>query len=130
MKLVLCCGCFDILHVGHVLHLQAARALGERLVVALTGDRFVNKGPGRPVHTQQQRELVLRALRCVDDVVVYEAQTPAAVIQAMKPDIYCKGVDYVGQRLLEQDLVESLGGRVVFTTTPKHSSTALVEKMR
>lgn len=130
MKLVLCCGVFDILHPGHVLHLQAARGLGDRLVVALTGDQFVNKGPDRPVHSQEQRELVLRALRCVDDVVVYEAPTPAAVIQAMKPDIYCKGVDYFGQHLVEQDLVEALGGRVYFTTTPKLSSSALVERMQ
>ena len=126
MKLVMCCGCFDILHPGHLWHLRAARALGDRLVVALTADRYVNKGPNRPVHRQDDRAAMLRELRCVDAVLVYDAPVPYDLIRTLRPAVYVKGLDYKG-RLPEQALVESLGGKVVFTETEKLSSTALVE---
>lgn len=130
MKLVLCSGCFDVLHVGHVLHLQAAKEQGDRLVVALAADRHVHKGPGRPVNTAWKREMVLRELRSVDDVVVYDEPVPFGVIRLLKPDVYVKGIDYFGRHIPEQELVESLGGRVVFTTTAKYSSSEILERMQ
>ena len=126
MKLVMCCGCFDLVHYGHVLHLRAARALGDRLVVAMTADRFVNKGPHRPVFSQDKRAEMLRELRCVDAVLISDAPRPDALIRALRPAIYCKGVDYSETVIPEQALVESLGGKVVFTNTRKWSSTELL----
>lgn len=124
--LVLACGCFDILHWGHLVHLYAARAHGTRLVVALTGDAFVAKGPGRPVFDADKRKAMLLALRCVDDVIVSDAPRPDALIRLLRPAVYVKHKEYEG-RLPEQALVESLGGRVVFTDTPKFSSTGLLK---
>jgi rfaE bifunctional protein nucleotidyltransferase chain/domain len=127
--IVLANGCFDIFHYGHLAHLEAAseiaRNAGARLVIALTSDRFVNKGPGRPVFNQEQRALLLRALRIVDHVVISDAPSPAAIIQEYQPAIYVKGKEYEG-RLPEQELVESYGGRVVFTDTIIFSSTKLL----
>ncbi len=128
MKLVMCCGCFDILHYGHLVHLRAAAALGERLMIALTADRQIRKGPGRPVFNQDQRAEMLRELRCVDSVLVYDEPRPDDLIRRFRPAFYVKGKEYEG-RLPEQALVESLGGKVVFTDTPKYSSTALVEAL-
>ncbi len=125
MITVLAGGCFDILHIGHVAHLKAARALGDRLVVALTADDFVNKGPGRPVFSENVRAELLRELRCVDEVIVSHEPVPNTVIQAVRPQVYVKGREYAG-RLPEQALVESLGGRVEFTDTAVFSSTALL----
>lgn len=125
MITVLASGCFDILHYGHLAHLEAARALGDRLVVALTADEFIRKGPGRPVFSAEKRERMLRALRCVDDVMLYREKIPYGVIRALRPQIYAKGREYEG-RLPEQALVEELGGRVVFTDTVVFSSTALL----
>lgn len=125
MKTVLCNGCFDVFHYGHLAHLEAARQHGDRLVVALTSDEFVNKGPGRPVFKEEQRAAILRALRCVDDVILSHEAIPYGIIQAVRPDVYAKGKEYEG-KLPEQKLVEELGGRVVFTDTVVYSSTALL----
>lgn len=125
--IVLCNGCFDILHWGHLVHLYSARPHGKRLIIALTSDRQVRaqKGEGHPVFDQGKRAAMLLALRCVDDVIISDAPRCDAIIRALSPVVYCKGKEYEG-RLPEQALVESLGGRVVFTDTPKHSSTALM----
>lgn len=125
MRVVLTNGCFDIIHYGHLAHLLAAKALGDRIVVAVTADEFVNKGPGRPVFKESRRAEMLMALRCVDEVIISREAIPYEVIRAVKPDIYAKGKEYDG-RLPEQSLVEELGGRVVFTDTEVYSSTALL----
>lgn len=120
-------GTFDPFHWGHLVHFYAARAFGTRLVVALTADRFVNKGAGRPVFNAEQRAAVLRALRgLVDEVIVSDEAVPYRVIAAVKPAFYAKGCDYAGQALPEAELVGRCGGKVVFTTTPKYSATALI----
>ena len=131
MRLVLCSGCFDILHPGHLWHLQEAAQLGEYLIVALTSDRVVReaKGEGRPVHGQNERADMLRALRCVDQVWIYDESWPQDAIRRLRPAVYCKGIDYLGQDIVELQLVEELGGRVVFTATPKLSSTALMSSL-
>jgi rfaE bifunctional protein nucleotidyltransferase chain/domain len=123
LNVVLCLGCFDGLHYGHVKHLEAAKKLGDWLVVAVTCDRNVNKGPGRPVFNQEQRAEMLRALRCVDDVAVVEDVWEA--IQTIQPDIYVKGKEYEN-KLPEQAEVERYGGRVVFTDEVVYSSTDLL----
>jgi rfaE bifunctional protein nucleotidyltransferase chain/domain/rfaE bifunctional protein kinase chain/domain len=110
-------GCFDLLHVGHVATLQAARKLGDCLVVCLNSDASVRalKGPGRPLTTQTDRSRVLAALDCVDAVVIFEEPTPEAVLSWLRPDIWVKGGDYAdgGPDLPEAELVRRWGGQTV-----------------
>lgn len=120
---VLCNGVFDPLHYGHLLHLQTARTLGDVLIVSVTADEHVNKGPNRPIFKLHQRMAVIRALAIVDDVRATNNAVDA--INLIRPHIYVKGREYEG-RLPEQAIVESLGGRVVFTDDPVYSSTQLI----
>ncbi|MGW4152669.1 D-glycero-beta-D-manno-heptose 1-phosphate adenylyltransferase, partial [Micromonospora chersina] len=111
-------GCFDILHAGHLATLQAARRLGDCLVVCLNSDRSVRglKGPERPVHPEQDRARLLAALDCVDAVVVFDEPTPHQVLGRLRPDVWVKGGDYAGDdapELPEAELVRRWGGRVV-----------------
>ena len=108
-------GCFDVLHAGHVGCLEAARALGDALVVLVNSDESVRrlKGPGRPVVGQQDRERVLRALSSVDAVVVFSEDDPRAALAELRPDVWAKGGDYGGTELPEAELIRSWGGRVV-----------------
>ena len=124
MVRVLACGVFDCLHVGHVVHLLAAKALGDHLTVALTIDGRVGKGPGRPVFSWHEREQMLSALRCVDCVVThYDIE---ATIRRIQPDIYVKGKEYDGA-LIEEGLCRDLGIDVVFLdTSPVYHSTDIL----
>ncbi len=108
-------GCFDVLHAGHVHSLEAARRLGDALVVLLNSDASVRqrKGEGRPVHTAPDRARVLRGLACVDAVVVFEEDDPREALQRLRPDVWAKGGDYEGAQLPEASVVGSWGGRVV-----------------
>jgi len=121
--IVLANGCFDPLHYGHLQYLKAAKALGGWLIVSVTRDHKVNKGPGRPIFGEQERAEMVRSLRCVDSVILVNHAVEA--ITLLKPDIYVKGSEYEG-KLPEQGLVEFYGGRVVFTKTPVYSSTKLI----
>src|SRR5580765_4219966 len=116
-RLVLANGCFDILHVGHVRYLQAARALGDALLVGVNSDasvRRLNKGPERPLNAEDERAEVLDALACVDSVSIFGEDTPHALIEAVRPNIHAKGGDYATPDALpEAALVRSLGGEVV-----------------
>ncbi|NIZ93637.1 adenylyltransferase/cytidyltransferase family protein, partial [Kineococcus rubinsiae] len=120
-------GCFDVLHAGHVACLEAARRLGDSLVVLLNSDESVRrlKGPGRPVNDQVDRARVLAALDCVDAVVVFDEDDPRAALEALRPDVWAKGGDYAGADLLEAPLVRSWGGRVVFLPYLPGRSTTL-----
>ena len=129
MITVLALGCFDILHIGHLKHLEAAKRLGDRLVIALTVDEHVNKGPGLPIHTWEHRAELLRGLRCVDEVV--PSYGDCAAIRAIRPDVFVKGIDYVNSPLLDEakQACEEVGAVLVVTQTPKWSSRAILERM-
>jgi rfaE bifunctional protein nucleotidyltransferase chain/domain len=129
-------GCFDLLHVGHVRNLQAARSLGDVLVVGVNSDASVRqlKGPGRPLVPAAQRVEVLAALECVDYVVVFEELTPIAAIARLQPDVHCKGADYAppdGKPIPEAPVVASYGGRIEFLSlVPCLSTSDLVRRIR
>nr|WP_281373405.1 PfkB family carbohydrate kinase [Kineococcus aurantiacus] len=120
-------GCFDVLHAGHVACLEAARRLGDALVVLLNSDASVRrlKGPGRPVNDQADRARVLAALDCVDAVVVFDEDDPRTALETLRPDVWAKGGDYGGAELLEAPLVRSWGGRVVLLPYLAGRSTTL-----
>ncbi len=115
MKVVLAHGTWDLLHAGHVAHLEQARAMGDWLVVGITDDAYVHKGPGRPSVSAQDRCRAVAALRCVDLAVIDGHPTPEALIDMWKPAIFVKGADYAGQPLPEQAWVARYGGEVRFT---------------
>jgi rfaE bifunctional protein nucleotidyltransferase chain/domain len=128
-------GTFDLLHLGHVRHLEAARALGDVLVVTITADRYVNKGPGRPVFTEALRAEMLAALHFVTFVAVSEASDAISAIEAIKPNIYAKGNDYqnpdgdvTGKITLEREAAEAYGGSIRFTDDITFSSTELINR--
>jgi D-beta-D-heptose 7-phosphate kinase / D-beta-D-heptose 1-phosphate adenosyltransferase len=108
-------GCFDVLHAGHVTSLDAARRLGDSLVVLLNSDDSVRglKGPGRPVQPAADRARALAALSSVDAVVVFDEDDPQATLAQLRPDVWAKGGDYGGVELPESALVRSWGGRIV-----------------
>lgn len=126
-------GCFDLLHVGHVRCLQAARGLGDLLVVGLNSDDTVRrlKGPRRPFLPLAERAELLSALQCVDFVIVFDELTPEAAIARLMPDIHCKGADYApphGKPMPEAAVVAAYGGRVEFI--PLVASTSTTELVR
>jgi rfaE bifunctional protein nucleotidyltransferase chain/domain/rfaE bifunctional protein kinase chain/domain len=126
-------GCFDLLHPGHVATLRAARGLGDCLVVCINSDESVRrlKGPTRPLVTAADRARVLEALEFVDAVVVFEEDTPAEVIDRLRPDVWAKGGDYAGADLPEAAVLRRWGGQaVVLPYLDGHSTTALVERSR
>lgn len=124
-------GCFDLLHVGHVRCLKAARHLGDVLIVGVNSDASVRrqKGPDRPVRPAGERLEILAALECVDYVLPFDEDTPEAVIAALQPDVCCKGSDYApphGKPLPESAVVMSYGGRFEFIPLVPHTSTSLL----
>ncbi|MGR6967137.1 D-glycero-beta-D-manno-heptose 1-phosphate adenylyltransferase [Geodermatophilus sp. URMC 61] len=126
-------GCFDLLHPGHVATLRAARGLGDCLVVCINSDDSVRrlKGPSRPLVTAADRARVLEALEFVDAVVVFDEDTPAEVIDRLRPDVWAKGGDYAGADLPEAAVLRRWGGQaVVLPYLDGHSTTALVERSR
>ena len=132
MTIVFTNGVFDLLHVGHVRLLQFARAQGDHLIVAINSDTSAArvKGPDRPVVPADERAEVLRALRCVDDVQIFDEDTPELLIERLRPDVLVKGPAYCGTEIPGADFVESIGGRVVIPDWPvEHSSTQLVSRI-
>jgi len=126
-------GCFDILHVGHVRYLQAARKLGDVLVLGLNSDTSVQalKGPTRPINSQADRAEVLAGLEAVDHIVIFDEITAERVVAAVKPDIYAKGGDYLAEDLPEAKIVREYGGEVVLLPEVKgRSSSKMIEKIR
>jgi rfaE bifunctional protein nucleotidyltransferase chain/domain len=132
-KIVLCHGVFDLLHPGHIKHLSAAKTQGDVLVVTITPDRFVNKGPGRPVYSEEQRAAMLAALEAVDFVAINSKPTAINVIELLQPDVYAKGLEYAdpgadltGNITPEEEAVVGVGGRIFFTDEPTMSSSKLI----
>jgi rfaE bifunctional protein nucleotidyltransferase chain/domain len=118
-------GCFDLLHVGHIRYLQSAGAEADRLVVAINDDESVRKlkGDGRPVLAAADRAELVAALRGVDYVVIFPEPTVGPLLQALKPDVHCKGTDYTLDTVPERDIVKGYGGRVAIVGDPKDHST-------
>jgi D-beta-D-heptose 7-phosphate kinase/D-beta-D-heptose 1-phosphate adenosyltransferase len=126
-------GVFDLLHPGHIKYLRDARALGDRLIVAVNSDRSVraNKGPGRPITPEQERAEVLLALECVDAVLIFDEETPHEVISRIQPDVLVKGADWGENEIVGRDIVEARGGRVVRMPLSKgFSTTSIIEKAK
>ncbi|KWV34756.1 D-glycero-beta-D-manno-heptose 1-phosphate adenylyltransferase [Micromonospora rifamycinica] len=126
-------GCFDVLHPGHVRYLEQARALGDLLVVAVNSDASVRrlKGADRPVNPVEDRVTLLAALSCVDHVVVFEEDSPAGLIEAVRPDVYVKGGDYPPEMVPEAPLVRRLGGQVrTLGYVPDRSTSAIIDRIR
>jgi len=118
-------GCFDLLHVGHVRYLEAAAQEGDLLVVAINDDQSVRslKGEGRPILAAEYRAELVAALRCVDFVVIFPEPTVGPLLEALHPDVHCKGTDYTADTVPERDVVHAYGGRVAIVGDPKDHST-------
>ncbi len=125
-------GCFDLLHPGHVEFLEAARALGDVLIVGLNSDASTHrlKGPGRPLFSEQERATMLLALKAVDHVVVFDEQTPLALLAEIQPDIHCKAADYDAEALPEAETVRQHGGEVrILPLSQGYSTSRLLERI-
>jgi rfaE bifunctional protein nucleotidyltransferase chain/domain len=123
--IVLCNGCFDLIHVGHVRYLQAARALGDVLVVALNSDASVAalKGAGRPLQSAAERAELVASFECVDYVTIFDDRTVERIIATLRPDVHAKGTDYTADSVPEAAVVRAHGGRVEVVGDPKDHST-------
>lgn len=132
LEIVFTNGCFDILHLGHVQYLAAARGLGDRLVVGLNSTDSVRrlKGPKRPLNDEHARSTILAALTFIDLVVVFEEDTPAALIAALCPDVLVKGGDYRLEDIVGADTVAALGGKtLVLPFVNGYSTTGLIARL-
>lgn len=134
-RVVMCHGTFDLMHTGHIRHLQRAKQEGDVLLVTVTGDAFVNKGPGRPVFNEQLRAENLAALACVDLVAINYAVSAVEAIQDIRPNIYAKGSDYrshgedvTGNITREQEAIEACGGHIFYTDEITFSSSNLLNE--
>jgi rfaE bifunctional protein nucleotidyltransferase chain/domain len=133
LRVVFTNGCFDLLHIGHARYLEAARRLGDALVVGLNSDGSVRalKGPGRPVLPEAERAELLAALRCVDYVTLFDEPTPEAAISLLRPDFHVKGGDYRADEIPEAPAVVAGGGRVVIVPFVEGwSTTRLIERIQ
>lgn len=131
-KVVLANGCFDILHAGHVRYLQAARMLGDTLVVAINSDRSARslKGPERPIMNEEERVTLVSALKCVDYVVLFDETDVSVIIRRLKPSVHAKGTDYTEETVPERQQVLAYGGAIRIAGDPKdHSSRDVIRKI-
>jgi len=133
-KIVHCHGCFDLMHPGHIKYFQAAKEMGDVLVVTVTPDQFVDKGPGRPVFNQTLRVESIAALECVDYVAINKWSTAEETLRLLKPDFYVKGQEFqnledkTGKIQKENDVVSQIGAKLAFTYEIVFSSTDLLNK--
>jgi cytidyltransferase-like protein len=129
MITVLCNGVFDVLHNGHLEHLRQAKGMGDRLIVAVTLDEFVNKGPGRPFNKWAERADMLRELRCVDDVI--ESRGAVLAVKSIRPTYFVKGMDYADGKHWTEDVeaaCREVGTELRFTTTDKTSIDEIIRR--
>jgi len=132
-RIVFTNGCFDLLHPGHVHSFEAARALGDVLIIGLNSDESVRtlKGPGRPVIPQDERAEILASMECVDAVVIFDELTPQRVVAALLPDVLVKGGDWPGNQIVGREEVEAAGGKVVLIdVVPGYSTTEILKNIR
>ena len=130
---VLCHGVFDLIHPGHIIHFEQAKGMGDVLVVSVTAEQYVRKGPGRPYFSDELRMKFLEAIEYIDYVMISEQYTVDDIVEAVEPDIYVKGEEYkipnddiTGKISEEQKLVEQHGGQIKFTAGQVFSSTHLI----
>jgi len=129
-RVTLANGCFDLLHVGHVRYLHAAKQLGGRLIVAINSDESVRglKGPDRPLMPAEERAEILSALQDVDAVVIFSEPDVCALVREIRPDVQAKGTDYTADTVPERDVVRECGGRVEIVGDSKdHSATQIIQ---
>ncbi len=124
-KIVFANGCFDLLHAGHIRYLEAARALGDALIVGVNSDACVAalKGNGRPLQPESDRAEIVASLDCVDYVLLFDTPTVDGILEELRPDIHAKGTDYTEESVPERKTVLAYGGRVAIAGDPKHHST-------
>ncbi len=133
-KIVLCHGCFDLMHPGHIKYFQAAKRMGDILVVTVTSDRYVDKGPDRPVFNENLRAESIAALECVDYVAVNKWSTAEETLRLLRPHIYIKGQEFenledkTGKLQKEYDVLKEIGAEIRFTHEIVFSSTQLLNK--
>ena len=126
-------GCFDVLHVGHIRYLQAARDQGDLLVVGINSDKQVAvlKGLGRPIMPETERAEIVASIAAVDFVTIFDEPTVENLLLALRPDIHAKGTDYTEDTVPERDVVRSYGGQVAIVGDPKnHSTSEFLDRMR
>ena len=126
-------GAFDLLHAGHVRYLEAARREADWLLVGVNSDASVarSKGLGRPIVPESERAEIVAALGCVDAVVVFEEDSPAGLLDELRPEVHAKGTDYTSESVPERDVVAGYGGRTVIVGDPKdHATTDLIDRIR
>lgn len=133
-RIVFTNGCFDLMHIGHTRYLQAAKTLGDILVVGVNSDasvRTLDKAPGRPIVPEAQRAEILAALGCVDFVIIFDESDPLQLITAVQPDVLVKGGDWVIDRIVGRETVEARGGMVkTIPLVPGLSTTGLLQRIR
>lgn len=131
-KIVHCHGCFDLMHIGHIKYFQASKKMGDILVVTLTPDIYVDKGPGRPVFNQDLRAEAIASLECVDYVAVNKWPTAEETLRLLRPDIYVKGQEFekledkTGKIQKEYEVIKEIGAEIRFTQEIVFSSTKLI----
>jgi D-glycero-beta-D-manno-heptose 1-phosphate adenylyltransferase len=131
-QIVMANGCFDVLHVGHIRYLRAAKALGGKLIVAVNADGSVRglKGEGRPVTPENERAEILSSLESVDAVVIFPEPDLRALLREIRPDVQAKGTDYTADSVPERDVITAYGGRVEIVGDPKdHSATKIIQQI-
>ena len=133
-KIVHCHGCFDLMHPGHIKYFQAAKKMGDVLIVTISPDMYVDKGPGRPVFNQTLRADSIAALECVDFVAINKWPTAEKTLRLLKPDIYVKGQEFenledkTGKIQKEYEVIKEIGAELRFTHEVVFSSTELLNK--
>src|SRR5476651_893084 len=134
-RIVMCHGTFDLMHTGHIRHLQRAKTEGDILLVTLTGDAYVNKGPGRPVFDEGLRAETIASLACVDFVAINYEQAAITAIKRLRPHVYVKGSEYraalddvTGNITREKEAVEAGGGSIFYTDEITFSSSSLLNE--
>ena len=132
-KIILCHGVFDLIHLGHIKHFKSAKNFGDFLIVSLTADKYIKKGPGRPIFNQNQRLEFLKEIKQIDEVVISTKESSEDIIKLIKPDFYVKGPDYADNKkdktkkiIHEKKLVEKYGGKIKYTNDLAFSSSNII----